>query len=322
MNGDPRQVTSDRTPPAGDPRSAAGALKHPAHAFTILELLVVISIMGIIAALTVPALKNLGKSNLQTSATRQLLDGIGRARQLAMSQHTTVYMVFVPTNFFNLVDNYNNVLLNDINSTRIPAAGDLATALTTMSNLVAMQLSGYNFVSYGQVGDQPGQHAWHYLSTWQSLPEGTYIAAEKFSWLANSPLFVPWQSDYAGKIDTWRWSGGGYMPQIYSFTNAGLYIPFPTEKSPSVYLPLLAFDYTGKLISETAGNAIYHHAYIPLAQGSVGYARDLNKNPLFTTLQPPALDETPPGNETNISYNIIDVDPLSGRATLMTHQVQ
>src|SRR5579862_1526931 len=63
------------------------------HAFTLVELLVVISVMGLIAALAVPALKNLGKSNVQTSAVRQLLDDIGRARQLAISQHTTVYMV-------------------------------------------------------------------------------------------------------------------------------------------------------------------------------------------------------------------------------------
>ena len=70
-------------------------------AFTLIEMLVVISILGILAALAVPALKNFGKSDVTISAARQLLDDVARARQLAMSQRTTVYMVFVPTNFWN-----------------------------------------------------------------------------------------------------------------------------------------------------------------------------------------------------------------------------
>src|ERR1017187_6933058 len=57
------------------------------NGFTLIELLGVISIMGLIAALPVPALKSLGKSNTRTSASRQLLDDVGRARQLAISQH-------------------------------------------------------------------------------------------------------------------------------------------------------------------------------------------------------------------------------------------
>ena len=63
-------------------------------------MLVVISILGILAALAVPALKNFGHADAMTAAAQQLLDDVARARQLAISQRTTVYMVFVPTNFW------------------------------------------------------------------------------------------------------------------------------------------------------------------------------------------------------------------------------
>src|SRR5689334_13492974 len=70
-------------------------------AFTLIELLTVIAIIGILAAIVSPTLIHLRKGDAMLAATRQMLDDCGRARQLAISQRTTVYMVFVPTNFWN-----------------------------------------------------------------------------------------------------------------------------------------------------------------------------------------------------------------------------
>src|SRR5712671_2088184 len=70
-----------------------------AAAFTLIELLVVISIVGLLAGLAVPVVNNF-KPNVVAGATRQLLDDVARARQYAISQRTTVFMVFVPTNFW------------------------------------------------------------------------------------------------------------------------------------------------------------------------------------------------------------------------------
>ena len=86
--------------------------------FTLTELLVVIAILGILAGLAVPALKNLGKSEANVSAARQLLDDVGRARQLALSQRTTVYMVFVPMNFWELTSGTSKSVVQQSGSRR------------------------------------------------------------------------------------------------------------------------------------------------------------------------------------------------------------
>ena len=281
--------------------------------FTLIELLVVIAIIAILTGLAVPAIKNLGRSNILTSSSRQLLDDIGRARQLAVTHRTTVYMVFLPTNF------WNNITLNPAWLTNASTA-----QLIAATNLCDRQMSGYNFISYGDVGDQPhppGTDDPHYLSSWQSMPEGTYIAASKFS--VDPPIttrILPWEQDYHDGAST----------PISSFTN-NLGFPFPTSdihaaKSTNGYystfltLPHIAFDYTGRLISEVDANGNYHDAYIPLTQGSVLPARDGSTKML--QMASPSILESPPGNTTNISYNVIHIDGLTGRAQLEYHKVQ
>jgi prepilin-type N-terminal cleavage/methylation domain-containing protein len=286
--------------------------------FTLIELLVVISILGILAGLSVPALKNLGKSNANVGASRQFLDDLGHARQLAIANHTTVYMVFVPTNFFTL----NNVLGHNVvvdlnNAAYIPLAADRLTALTVLTNLLDKQLSGYTFASHGRLGDQPGNHQWHYLAPWQNLPDGTLIEARKFIAPGNvissqgQPLLSFWNSDYPHSDQN----------RLYSFyTNA---VPFPTEASPLVNMPSVAFNYLGQLTFDGV-NLSSRDEYIPLTHGSVGFAYDpATKMPVIPA-QPLAasdISENPYGNTTNISYNVVHIDALTGRAVLEFHKI-
>lgn len=184
-------------------------------AFTLIELLVVISIMGILAALVVPAVKSFGRAEAQVSATRQLLDGVARARQLAISQRTTVYMVFVPSNFW---------------ATLPPTEQEAA------AKLYDKQLNSYGFLTLRGVGDQPGRNISRYIGGWRSLPEGNFIA--------------PWKFNPRNTFMNLQAPGDSQVHQVYGFETSRA-LPFPRAESPTdqVDVPFIAFNHLGQLLS-------------------------------------------------------------------------
>ena len=154
-------VPAGGSPPASgipSPVSTSGDGLRASGAFTLLELLTVIAIIAIIAAMAMPTLRGL-KPNAKAAAARDLLDAVGRARQLAISQRTTVYMVFLPPNFFS---------------------GLAGANWSRVQSLADKQLTGYAYLCLRSVGDQPGVHHPRYLSSWRTLPQGAFISPAKF----------------------------------------------------------------------------------------------------------------------------------------------
>src|SRR5262245_9827617 len=74
---------------ASSSRSYKGVCKTPSlissGAFTVLELLIVIGIIGLLMALSLPHLGGMRQSNIMASANRQLLDDLALARHRAIS---------------------------------------------------------------------------------------------------------------------------------------------------------------------------------------------------------------------------------------------
>ena len=258
-------------------------------AFTLIELLVVIAIIGILAGIAAPLL-NTFRPNPSAVVTRSLLDAVSRARQLAISQHTTVYLVFVPTNF------WNDPAFKSLNAVESNKA----------TNLWDKQLTGYNFISLRSVGDQPGRPRARYLDSWKTLPDGAFIPVQKF-----------------GPRNTWLniYSNDTALAfQAYGF-NVTNNIPFPAEDTPPytkaqpyTQVPYIGFNYLGQLV--TGQNEM-----IPVTRGNVIYTRDpATKIPLAQKV--PSVIEQPPGNGSTNSYNIVAIDWLTGRARVERQKVQ
>jgi prepilin-type N-terminal cleavage/methylation domain-containing protein len=261
------------------------------RAFTLIEMLVVIAIIGVVAAISVPALKNIQKSDAQAAATRLILDSVARARQFAISQRSTVCMVFAPADFWN-VSGYAQASAQFTPQERF-----------AITNLLSKQLVAYNFVSVRSVGDQPGRGQPRYLDEWRTMPEGTFVPLFKFYPPVSGYTRI---SDPAPPLPVQR------QVDVYGFlTNS---IPFPLAESPTTFpVPCIVFNHLGQLDSPR------DEEIIPLARGTVAPALDpVNKRPVFGL---PSMTERPAGNSTN-AFTFIVIDRLTGRARVERQQIQ
>ena len=301
--------------------------RHPSHAtchllaFTLIELLTVIAIIGILAAIATPIIKHFSKGDVTVSATRQMLDDCARARQLAMSRRTTVFMVFIPTNFWT--DSLNPIVGQN-EWTPVHNFAPLIEASTTVTQMYAAQWNGYFMTSLRTIGDQPGRDNPQDLVRVRTLPSGSFIAPFKFTAPLYNPLTpsapVPYPLNRNDLL-------------IYGFPRTNT-IPFPTcdlltntpymtqkarQGFPFVTLPYIAFNYLGQL-TPGDGSVLPYDENIPLSYGSILEPLGASSKVPFRGL--PNAQENPPGDSTNIAFNVIHIDHLTGRARLEQQDVQ
>jgi len=294
------------------PSHSSFVIRHFCGAFTLIELLTVIAIIGILAALLAPVIRNFSKPDATVAASRQMLDDLSRARALAIADRSTVYVVFIPTNFWG---SWGGPPEGSVNNGTLWNQVPLPTRTSMVATQAyGAQLNGYMLISLRDVGDQPGRPIPKDLLSIKTLPQGAFIAPYKFT----TTPFGSGQAPYPTNRPD--------LP-IYGFLRTNN-IPFPTASVltnllPSPYintfssggltLPYIAFNYLGQL-TPGDGSVLPYDENIPLDYGSISPA--LNPQNKLPIQAGPSFTEDPPGNSTNISYNLIHVDRLTGRARL------
>jgi prepilin-type N-terminal cleavage/methylation domain-containing protein len=247
-------------------------------AFSLTELLIVIAIIGLLAALGLPALRGLGESNAMDAAVRQVQDDLAFARLKAINERTKVYMLFVP-----------------------PDLHYLATAQPLLTNLAPYRLNGYALYAARTVGDQPGRSNLRQLGPWRTLPDGIYFPPDWFNEASMRET-----NEFSRPLRQYN-PPSPYNPEERPEPRFTLPIYNPSVRSNvfvrDLPLPFLEFNARGQLIDRTTiTNFVLQprDAVVRLTQGS-----RFGDNPR----EQPDFVESPKGNR-----RFIKITGLTGRA--------
>ncbi len=144
-------------------------------AFTLVELLVVVAILGVLMSLSIPAYNKAAKKDPLSLGVQQLMDDLEWARIHAMARGSDVCMVFFPL--------WSQVAATTANQQSYFQSSPTAKAL------LGGQLVAYAFFAEGSPGEQPGQLVVEqtFLSKWKQLPMGVVIPSGAF----NIPALFP-----------------------------------------------------------------------------------------------------------------------------------
>lgn len=122
---------SPRNPNAEQTFARQARLNQLARGFSLMEMMVVLTILGILAALVIPYFETTAVDQLQAGATVLVAD-IDYARTLAIANGSDYRLTFQPaTNRYQLTHSGSNSLLNALPSSPFKSSTDSATTQTT-----------------------------------------------------------------------------------------------------------------------------------------------------------------------------------------------
>jgi prepilin-type N-terminal cleavage/methylation domain-containing protein len=294
--------------PTGRSTSPAPRRRIAAPAFTLLELLVVVAVIGLLAGITAPAIRGMVQGKTLASGHRQLTDDLNRARQEALRLRTTVYVVFAPTNVWQTRLSLDAQIESMISSQLAPQRFR-EQALRSFTNIALGVFHSYALLVEREIGAQPGRNHTRYLGPgWQTLPDGVILSPKLFF---PSPLTPTDRQDQA----------------IHELPQRPFHFPiaeFPGDTLPAIPMRFVAFGPDGRLALDEmnqywALNGRPELRLPPMSefalgvgQGSVFIARDAAGR-IDPTVVPDAI-ETPRDNATN---NRVIVSSLTGRSRIL-----
>ncbi len=262
------------------------------RAFTLLEMLIVLVIIAIIAGLALPHIRGNTESVAINAACRQLVADLSYARQRAISQRSTVAVVFLSPDILG------------------PTGADMLSSPNLTPNeraeilrLQAGVCTHYALYQYRRVGEQPGTRGTDgYITEWKSLPDKTFIPKDQFDTFKNDGFF--------------RVSLNNSQPKFrFPFTSS------PPPLVPPTGMHYIAFDSEGRCINvdrdETGAGKLDQNVpdrHLRVARGAIFYTRQADGS-IFDI----DVEEVPPGNSAN---NIIYVNGLTGRAKRLETKLQ
>jgi len=222
-------------------------------AFTLMEMLVVVGIIGMVIAIGLPSIEKLARPSGMGVAQRQLLDLCTYARHLSLSTRSEIHICFITQE------------LAAVDTNRWSGSDAFL-----VNQLLGSQNRGYALYADRSVGDQPGRSVPKYLTDWDALPDHIFISTNEF--------FFNFTYDRST-------NDAPFLYKSIRFPHVDSTNQLNAPNLNTFVVPMISFNSRGQLSSG-------RDTYIPLSQGSVVYRYNADGS-RFAKQVPSTIDPTP-----------------------------